>query len=94
MRHDGGVLLPGTPDALTVHCFTDGDERDELADDRRPSAMGRAMARTLRAARVWLSRSPRELEPITRRFRNAAVFVRFWHVVEQNLRVPFFEVST
>ena len=33
VRHDGGVLLPGTPDALTVHCFTDGPERDELVDD-------------------------------------------------------------
>ena len=47
VRHDGGVLLPGTPDALTVHCFTDGPERDELVDDVATVAMGRAMARTL-----------------------------------------------
>jgi len=47
VRHDGGVLLPGTPDALTVHCFTDGVERDELVDDVASAAMGRAMARTL-----------------------------------------------
>jgi beta-lactamase class A len=48
VRHDGGVLLPGTPEALAVHCFTDGAERDELVDDVATSAMGRAMARTLR----------------------------------------------
>ena len=47
VRHDGGVLLPGTPDALTVHCFTDGPERDELVDDVAGVGMGRAMARTL-----------------------------------------------
>jgi beta-lactamase class A len=47
VRHDGGVLLPGTPDALTVHCFTDGAERDELIDDVATAGMGRAMARTL-----------------------------------------------
>jgi beta-lactamase class A len=47
VRHDGGVLLPGTPDALSVHCFTDGPERDELIDDVALVAMGRAMARTL-----------------------------------------------
>jgi beta-lactamase class A len=47
VRHDGGVLMPGTPDALAVHCFTDGAERDELVDDVATSAMGRAMARTL-----------------------------------------------
>ena len=47
VRHDGGVLLPGTPDALAVHCFTDGDERDELVDDVATTAMGRAMVRTL-----------------------------------------------
>lgn len=47
VRHDGGVLLPGTPDAVTVHCFTDGPERDELVDDVATSAMGRAVARTL-----------------------------------------------
>jgi beta-lactamase class A len=47
VRHDGGVLLPGTPDELTVHCFTDGPERDELVDDVACVAMGRAMARTL-----------------------------------------------
>ena len=47
MRHDGGVLLPGTPDALAVHCFTDGPERDELVDDPASVGMGRAMARTL-----------------------------------------------
>ena len=50
VRHDGGVLLPGTPDALTVHCFTDGPERDELVDDVAGVGMGRAMARTLDAA--------------------------------------------
>lgn len=48
VRHDGGVLLPGTPDALTVHCFTDGSERDELVDDAASVGMGRAMAHTLR----------------------------------------------
>jgi beta-lactamase class A len=47
VRHDGGVLLPGTDDALTVHCFTDGPERDELVDDAAGVGMGRAMARTL-----------------------------------------------
>jgi beta-lactamase class A len=47
VRHDGGVLLPGTPEALTVHCFTDGPERDELIDDVAAVGMGRAMARTL-----------------------------------------------
>ena len=47
VRHDGGVLLPGTADALTVHCFTDGPERDELVDDVACVAMGRALARTL-----------------------------------------------
>ncbi len=47
VRHDGGVLLPGTDDALTVHCFTDGSERDELVDDVACVGMGRAMARTL-----------------------------------------------
>ena len=47
VRHDGGVLLPGTPDALAVHCFTDGPERDELVDDPASVGMGRAMARTL-----------------------------------------------
>ena len=47
VRHDGGVLLPGAPDALTVHCFTDGPERDELVDDVATVAMGKAMARTL-----------------------------------------------
>jgi len=47
VRHDGGVLLPGTPDSLTVHCFTDGPERDELVDDEAAAGMGRAMARTL-----------------------------------------------
>ncbi len=41
------MLLPGTPDALTVHCFTDGPERDELVDDAASVGMGRAMARTL-----------------------------------------------
>ena len=50
VRHDGGVLLPGTADALTVHCFTDGPERDELVDDAACVGMGRAMARTLGAA--------------------------------------------
>jgi len=48
VRHDGGVLLAGTPEALTVHCFTDGPERDELVDDAAGVAMGRAMAGTLR----------------------------------------------
>jgi beta-lactamase class A len=47
VRHDGGVLLPGTADQVTVHCFTDGPERDELVDDVACVAMGRAMARTL-----------------------------------------------
>ncbi len=47
VRHDGGVLLPGTGDALTVHCFTDGPDRDESVDDAALVAMGRAMARTL-----------------------------------------------
>ena len=47
VRHDGGVLLPGTDDPLTVHCFTDGAERDESADDPALVAMGRAMGRTL-----------------------------------------------
>jgi len=47
VRHDGGVLLPGSPDAVVVHCFTDGVERDELVDDVATVAMGRAMARTL-----------------------------------------------
>lgn len=47
VRHDGGVLLPGTPDSLAVHCFTDGPERDELVDDAASVGMGRAMARTL-----------------------------------------------
>ena len=47
VRHDGGVLLPGTDDALVVHCFTDGPERDELIDDAAGIGMGRAMARTL-----------------------------------------------
>ena len=47
VRHDGGVLLPGTPSALAVHCFTDGPERDESPDDPACVAMGRAMARTL-----------------------------------------------
>jgi beta-lactamase class A len=48
VRHDGGVLLPGTPDALAVHVFTDGPDRDELVDDVACVAMGRAMAGTLR----------------------------------------------
>lgn len=48
VRHDGGVLLPGTDDAVAVHCFTDGPERDELVDDVATCGMGRAMARTLR----------------------------------------------
>jgi beta-lactamase class A len=47
VRHDGGVLLPGTDDAVVVHCFTDGPERDELIDDVAAVGMGRAMARTL-----------------------------------------------
>jgi beta-lactamase class A len=47
VRHDGGTLLPGTDDALVVHCFTDGPERDELIDDVASVGMGRAMARTL-----------------------------------------------
>ena len=47
VRHDGGTLLPGTDDALVVHCFTDGPERDELVDDVAGVGMGRAMARTL-----------------------------------------------
>jgi beta-lactamase class A len=47
VRHDGGVLLPGSQDAVVVHCFTDGAERDELVDDVAAVAMGRAMARTL-----------------------------------------------
>lgn len=47
VRHDGGVLLPGTSDELSVHCFTDGPERDESPDDVACVAMGRAMARTL-----------------------------------------------
>jgi beta-lactamase class A len=47
VRHDGGVLLPGADDALVVHCFTDGPERDELVDDVAAVAMGRAMASTL-----------------------------------------------
>jgi beta-lactamase class A len=47
VRHDGGVLLPGTPEALSVHCFTDGPERDELVDDPAARGMGSAMARTL-----------------------------------------------
>jgi beta-lactamase class A len=47
VRHDGGVLLPGTDDAVVVHCFTDGPERDELVDDVAAVGMGRAMARTL-----------------------------------------------
>ncbi len=47
VRHDGGVLLPGTPEQLAVHVFTDGPERDELVDDVACVAMGRAMARTL-----------------------------------------------
>ena len=47
VRHDGGVLLPGTSEALTVHCFTDGPERDELVDDVAAVGMGQAMARTL-----------------------------------------------
>jgi beta-lactamase class A len=47
VRHDGGVLLPGTSDELAVHCFTDGPERDESPDDVACVAMGRAMARTL-----------------------------------------------
>jgi beta-lactamase class A len=47
VRHDGGTLLPGTDDALVVHCFTDGPERDELIDDVAATGMGRAMARTL-----------------------------------------------
>jgi beta-lactamase class A len=47
VRHDGGTLLPGTADAVVVHCFTDGAERDELVDDVATAAMGRAMTRTL-----------------------------------------------
>jgi len=47
VRHDGGVLLPGTSDELSVHCFTDGPERDESPDDVACVAMGRAMARML-----------------------------------------------
>ena len=47
VRHDGGTLLPGTEDAVAVHCFTDGRERDELIDDVATVGMGRAMARTL-----------------------------------------------
>jgi beta-lactamase class A len=47
VRHDGGTLLPGTDDALVVHCFTDGPGRDELLDDVAAVGMGRAMARTL-----------------------------------------------
>jgi hypothetical protein len=47
VRHDGGVLLPGTGDAVEVHCFTDGPERDELLDDVAAVGMGRALARTL-----------------------------------------------
>src|SRR5262245_1238894 len=43
VRHDGGVLLPGTEDSLAVHCFTDGPERDEPPDDPACVAMGRAM---------------------------------------------------
>ncbi|MBF4767769.1 serine hydrolase [Nocardioides agariphilus] len=48
VRHDGGVLLPGSQDAVVVHCFTDGPERDELLDDVAAVGMGRALARTLR----------------------------------------------
>jgi beta-lactamase class A len=48
VRHDGGTLLPGTEDALVVHCFTDGPERVELFVDVAGVGMGRAMARTLR----------------------------------------------
>jgi beta-lactamase class A len=47
VRHDGGVLLPGTTDALSVHCFTDGPDRDESVDDVACVAMGRALTRTL-----------------------------------------------
>jgi len=47
VRHDGGVLLPGTDRALAVHAFTDGPERDETVDDPACVAMGRAMVRTL-----------------------------------------------
>ena len=47
VRHDGGVVLPGSRDAVVVHCFTDGPERDELVDDAAAVGMGRAMARTL-----------------------------------------------
>jgi beta-lactamase class A len=49
VRHDGGVLLPGTPDALAVHVFTDGPERDETVDDPACVAIGRALAGTLEA---------------------------------------------
>lgn len=49
VRHDGGVLLPGSPQALAVHVFTDGPERDELIDDPAGVAMGRALGATLEA---------------------------------------------
>jgi beta-lactamase class A len=49
VRHDGGVLLPGTADALAVHVFTDGPERDETVDDPACVAMGRALGGTLEA---------------------------------------------
>ena len=95
VRHDGGVLLPGTPDALTVHCFTDGPERDELVDDVGVGRHGAGDGADARAAGPRLpGRSARAQRPLTRRCRNAAVFVRFWHVVEQNRRLAFFDVST
>src|SRR5215207_3733812 len=39
VRHDGGTLLPGSVDAVVVHCFTDGPERDELVDDAAAAGM-------------------------------------------------------
>jgi hypothetical protein len=49
VRHDGGVLLPGTPDAVAVHVFTAGPARDETVDDPACVAMGRALGGTLQA---------------------------------------------
>lgn len=47
LRHDGGVLLPGSPDQVEIQCFTDGDSRWENTDDPACVAMGNAFAKTL-----------------------------------------------
>ena len=90
VRHDGGVLLPGTDDAL----------RRALL--HRRTRAGRVAGRPRRAWR-WVGRwrGPSRSSgwgtsssPVTLRSRKAAAFVRFWQVVEQKRRFAFFDVST